>query len=61
MESLLMRTIVVLALTVALAALLIAGFLDIARELLSRNIFVTPLLPNEELAYEESSDEIGQA
>lgn len=60
MESLLIRTIVVLALIVALAALLIVGFLDVARELLSRNIFVAPLLPNEERA-EESSDEPGQA
>jgi hypothetical protein len=60
MESLLIRTIVVLALIVAFAALLIVGFLDVARELLSRNIFVTPLLPNEERA-EESSDETGQA
>jgi hypothetical protein len=59
MESLSIRTIVILALIVALAALLIRGFLDVARELLSRNTFVTPLLPNEERA-EESSDETGQ-
>ena len=59
MEPLLMRTIVILALIVALAALLIMGFLDVARQLLSRNIFVAPLLPNEERA-EESSDETGQ-
>ena len=60
MESLLIRTIVILALIVALAALLIRGFLDVASELLSRNIFVTPLLPNEERV-EESPDETGQA
>jgi hypothetical protein len=60
MESLLIRTIVILASIVSLAALLIMGFLDVARELLSRNIFVTPLLPNEERA-EKSSEEAGQA
>jgi hypothetical protein len=59
MESLLIRTIVILALIVALAALLIRGCLDVARVLLSRGIFVTPLLPNGERA-EESSDETGQ-
>jgi len=60
MVSLLMRTIVILALIVALAALLIVGFLDVARQLLSRTIFVTPSLPNEE-RLDESSDETGQA
>ena len=60
MESLLIRTIVILTLIVALAALLIMGFLDVARQLLSRNIFATPSLSNEERA-EESSGETGQA
>jgi len=60
MGSLLVRTIVILALIVVLAALLIMGFRDVVRELLSRNISVTPLLPNEERA-EKSFDETGQA
>ena len=60
MESLLIRTIVILALLVVLAVLLIVGLLDVARQLLSRNIFVTPSLPDEERA-EESSDQPGQA
>jgi len=55
MGSLLVRTIVILALIVVLAALLIMGFRDVVRELLSRNISVTPLLPNEERA-EKSFD-----
>jgi hypothetical protein len=60
MVSLLMRTIVILALIVALAALLIMGFLDVARQLLLRNVFVTPSLPSEERV-DESSEETGQA
>jgi hypothetical protein len=55
-----MRTIVILALIVALAALLIMGFLDVARQLLLRNVFVTPSLPSEERV-DESSEETGQA
>jgi hypothetical protein len=60
MESLLLRTIVILAVIVALAALLIMGFLHVARVLLPRNGFATPLLPNEERT-EETSEEPSQA
>lgn len=61
MESLLIRTLVILGLIVALPALLIIILLlDVARQLLSRNIFVTPSCPNEDRA-EESSDETAQA
>jgi hypothetical protein len=42
MESLSIRVIFILALIVALAALLIMGTLDVTRQLLSKNIFVTP-------------------
>jgi hypothetical protein len=60
MELSFIRTILILALIVSLGAVLIMGFLDVAHQLLSRNIFVTPLLPNGERA-DESFDETGQA
>lgn len=60
MESWLIRIIVILALIVALSVLLAVGFLEVARELFSRNIFGTPLLPKDERA-EENSEETGQA
>jgi hypothetical protein len=60
MELSFIRTILILALIVSLGALLIIGFLAVAHQLLSRNLFVAPLLPNEERAA-ESFDETGQA
>jgi hypothetical protein len=60
MESLFIHTTLILALIVSLAALLIMGFLDVAHQLLSRNLFVAPLLPNDKRA-DESFDETGQA
>jgi hypothetical protein len=60
MELTFIRAILILAVIVSLGALLIVGFMDVARQLLSRNIFVTPLLPNGERA-DESFDETGQA
>jgi hypothetical protein len=60
MELSFIRTILILALIVSLGASLIAGFLNVAHQLLSRKIFVTPFFPSRERA-DESCDETGQA